>query len=272
MAATNEKEMDFFEKVGYVFNLWDDSLKALRCNLLTFVVLYVLPGLLLSLFLFLSLVPFMSAVANNDFSPFFYMTLFASIVATIVLYVILYPAITYTQMQSIKDKKVPVNEAIKKGLSYVPSFIMYGIIVFLALFVPMLITFALILVLVGFLLLPVVFVWGVFITLLSIIAPYVIVNEKLGGLAALKRTYALFKEHWQWFLAIGSLLLIISILSAIPFIGQIISILLTVVYFCMPPIVYSRFMLAKSTTAAVPAVEKSVKTKAPKKVATAKKK
>lgn len=275
MAMASEKEMDFFEKVGYVFSLWDDSLKALRCNLLTFVVLYVLPGLLLTMFLFLSIVPFLTAAANNNFSPFFYTTLFISIIGTIVLYVILYPAITYTQLQSVQNKKVSVTTAIKEGIRFVPAFIVYGIVVILAIMIPMLITFILMLVLIGFLLLPVVFIWALFIGLLSIMVPYVIVNENLGGLAALKRTYLLFKGNWQWFLAVGSLLLISSIVSPVPVIGQAISIVIAVVYFCMPVLVYSRFLLANHTATKVATSQvkpaKKTNKKAPAKRSVAKK-
>lgn len=254
MATANGQDMDFVGKVVYVFKLWEESWKALLSNIVTFLVLYILPSILFSLFVILSFTPFLFGFnENSTISPLFFTMMFFSVIGSIVVYIIFYPATIVAQLQSVQNNKISIGEALKKGLSYVPAFIVYGLLAFAAITIPALLVFALMFVLVGFLLLPIVFAWAVVIAMFSLIVPYVIVNENLDGIAAINRTIALFKTNWQWFVAVALIMMAASAFGGIPFVGPIVSIAISVVYFCMPAIVYTRHLAPAKTPVAVKA-------------------
>lgn len=264
MATTNSQEMDFVGKIVYVFKLWEESWKALTNNIITFLVLYILPTILFSLFAIATLTPFLfTNQVNGTVTPFFYTLLFISVIGSVIMYIIFYPATIVAQLQSIQNNKISIGAALKKGMSYVPAFIVYGLLAFAAIMLPALVVFALIFVLIGLLLLPVLFAWAAVIAMFSLIVPYVIVNENLDGIGAIKRTVTLFKTNWQWFVAIMLIMMAASAFGGIPFVGPLVSIAISVVYFCMPAIVYTRH-LAPAKTAVTPKEAKTSKKSAAK--------
>jgi hypothetical protein len=247
MAKADTANLDFFEKVGYVFGLWTASWNAFKTNVLTFIVLYLLPvgGFLLAMFFLL--IPALATTSDSTaISASAYLVSFAIMLAFIVLLLLLVPAQVITQLESAKGKEISVGDALTKSKEYIVSYIAAALLVMLLAGLPLLLSFLLVLVIIGIFLLPVAFAWAVVVAFFSFLVPYIIVTEKKSGLDAIKRSFEVTKKHWQWVLAILIVQLVLSLVGSIPFIGFIISIITTIVYLCMPAIVYTQFIAKKS--------------------------
>ena len=145
MAQAPTQEMDFFEKIGYAFNLWNESWEALKLNLLTFVILYLLPlGLTMVLGIFY-LVPLLNDAAGNTTlsAATFVIALIATLLVAFV-YVVLYPVITLTQLESAKGNKVSVGDVFNRGIKYLPAYIVLALVLVGAIGLPFLIAIVLI--------------------------------------------------------------------------------------------------------------------------------
>ena len=269
MAKADTNEMDFFEKIGYVFSLWNESWEALKLNIWTFVVLYLLPlGLTMVLGVFY-LVPFVNQAAGNDTlsAATFAIAFFATLLVAFI-YVVLYPVVTLTQLESAQGKKVSLGDVFNRGISYLPAYIVFALIVVGAIAVPLLIAILLIPFVVGILLLPVVFAWSLVVSVFAVLVPYIIINEKLGAVDAVKRSVDVVKAKWQWVLAVYAVYMVISVVANfIPFIGGVVSLAFGIVYFCMPAIVYLRHIADGKAPASHVKQTADTKKVTPKKVA-----
>lgn len=271
MAKAPTKEMDFFEKIGYAFSLWNESWEALKLNIWTFVILYVLPlGLAMVLGLFY-LAPLINDAAGNEtLTAASAIVAFVATLVIVFIYVVLYPVVTMTQLESAKGNKVALGDMFNRGIKYLPAYIVLALMVAGAVVVPFIVAILLIPFIIGIFLLPVVFVWAVIVSVFILLVPYIIINDNLNAVEAVKKGIAIVKVKWQWVLAVYAVFMLISVVAGfIPFIGTIVSLVFSAIYFCMPAIVYLRHIadtpvIQKSEeNVAKPAMKKQVTKKKP---------
>lgn len=251
MAKVPAEEMDFFEKVGYVFSLWNESWEALKLNIWTFVVLYLIPLGLTMVLAMLYFIPFIDAATGNDsFSATSAVVVFFATLLVIFVYIVILPVVTLTQLESAKGKKVSLDNMFNRGLKYLPACIIFSLVFMGAIGLPLLVSILLIPFVIGILMLPLVVLWATAISVFAMLVPYIIINENLGGIAAIKKSIDIVKVKWQWVLAVYAVFLLVSFVSGfIPFIGYLISLAFGIVYFCMPAIVYVRHIADKPVAA-----------------------
>jgi uncharacterized membrane protein len=127
-----------------------------------------------------------------------------------------------TQIESAKGKKIDINQVIEKSKPLVLPYI--GLAIVLAVLITL-----------GFVLLIIPGLLAIFFFTLSV---YILVDKKVGIFDAIKQSYELTKANWEWVLALFIVQIAVSIVSYLPLIGWLISIVLSVVYFCLPAIIY----------------------------------
>jgi uncharacterized membrane protein len=72
------------------------------------------------------------------------------------------------------------------------------------------------------------------------LVPFIIVNEKLNAVDAIKRSFALTKLNWQWVLAYSLVGIVGSLFAIIPTLGAFLSLVFSIVYLCLPAIIYTQ--------------------------------
>ena len=251
MAKADTANMDFFEKVGYVFSLWGESWKGFKLNLWTFIILYVLPIGLLTIVLTFSLAPALAKV-NENVTLATTGVVTASIIALLAFFalLLLIPAQIVTQLASAKGKEISIGEALSTGMKFLLQYILAAIISAVIIVGPMVLSMLLVLVLIGVLLLPFAFVWAIVAAFFLYLVPYVLITENLQAVDAIKRSFELTREKWQWVLAIVIVTTVISILGSVPVIGVVLGLALGIVYLCMPAIVFTKYIAKQHKTEA----------------------
>jgi hypothetical protein len=246
MAKADTSNMDFFEKVGFTFGLWTASWNAFKTNVLTFIALYVIPVGAMLVALFLLLIPTFATTSDSTaVSAVGSIVSFAIMLAFLIVLLLLVPAQTITQLESAKGKEISIGDALSKSKQYIIPYIIAALIMIAVIVLPLIISFALVFVLIGILLIPLAVVWAIVAAFFVFLVPYIIVTENMSGYEAIKRSVEVTKAHWQWVLAILIVQFILSLVSYIPLIGFIISIITTIVYLCMPAIVYTKYIAKK---------------------------
>jgi hypothetical protein len=241
--------MDFFEKLGYVFSLYKPSFEAFKVNWVTIVLLWLVPlflAMLLIIFVFIVIFSGDSSLLNDtvniDWSPAKIISLVAIVLAYLLAILLIWPATIATQLASVQKQKISFSQAFKVSSKNLISVVVVSILTGLIAVAPFMLVIPLLFIIVGFLLLPVVFVWATLVSFMLFIAPYIVVHQNAKPIDALKASYQLTKANWQWVLAVIVVLFAVSlagqILSIIPFIGFLAGIILSVVYYCLPAYVF----------------------------------
>ena len=277
MTQANFGKMDFFEKTGYVFGLYKPSWEAFKINWATIVILWLLPIILL-----LALIPFLVLPLFTDNAAVTATSVLIAVLAAfgvLLLYLLILPAVTITQIQSVKGNKINVDTALKSSKDIIFKFIAATLLVAFITVGPLLLSIPLILVIVGLFLLPFAIAWAFVAPFFLALVPYLIVTEQLGPVEAIKKSVNLVKVHWQWVLAVVVVLLainiVVSVFSFIPILGFVVSVAAAVVYYCMPAYVYVNHIQntqAKSNSVTAKSPSKKPAKKSTKKAGSAKKK
>lgn len=267
MAKSTTADMDFFEKVGYAFGLLSESWEAFKLNWSTFILIWILPMLLFLLLIPLFIIP---VVFDNDIVSATTLLLgVVGVLSAFVVLIILIPAITVTQIASVKGQKLGFEEAFSQSKKYVWRYVLAAIIGFFITIGPMLLALPLVLIVIGLFLLPLALLWAVVAQFFLLLVPFIIVSEDVSATDAISRSYELTKKNWQWILAVYIVLLSLAIasniLSIIPFIGWVISLGLFLAYYCMPAHVYVNEVFVKDVPVQVPKSAKPAKKSANKK-------
>lgn len=236
MAQTAQQELDFFEKVGYAFNLINKSWEALKLNLSTFAMLVFLPLLLVLIASPLFILP---AITNNDgvTAVTTALAIAAGILIALIL-ILLVPALTITQLASVQGKKISFEQVYSQSKTYVLRYIGAAILSILIIATPMIISLLLVFIIIGIVLLPFAFAWYIIAPFFLYLVPYVLISENLSVTDSIKRSVELTKTNWQWVLAIFVVAIAISFINIVPFIGAIIVAALSIAYYCMPAYVF----------------------------------
>lgn len=221
MSAQQYIDKDFFEVTGGIFKNIKESWEAIKLNFLTFVLLYLVPIAVGFIALPFVLLP---ALTGSDVgtAAAVLLAFFVFVLLLIVLLVFL-PAITITQLASVKGEKLEFGVAFEKGKKYVLRYIGLGLL-------------SALIILCGLILFIIPGILAAFFLCLS---PYLLVDKNLGVTDSMKESYELTKKYWKPVLAVGIVYVAINIPSYIPIIGGIVSIVLSIAYFCLPAYVYS---------------------------------
>lgn len=220
MATSNNtptESDDFITLVGNVFKLYNESWEALKLNLTTFIVLALIPAVLVAVS-----VPFVLLPFYTDGGTLSVLVTAVMLVGLFVLGAIFLPALTVAEIESARGNKIDVNQVFERSKSLFLPFL--GVLILSGLAI----VFGLI-----FFIIP-----GLAALFFFALATYIVVDKKLGVIESLKASYELTKAKWQWVAALFIVQFALSLVSYIPLIGWIISIALSIVYFCLPAIVY----------------------------------
>jgi hypothetical protein len=223
-----QQKDDFFTILGNSFKLIGASWEALLFNLGTFVKIYFLP-----LIIFLIAIPFLGATLiwdNNHVNLATVALAIAVGVGLFILAILLSIASIITQLASVHGKKISFSEVIEQAQPFFWRFIGLGILSVLIIFV-------------GFILL---IIPGLIALVLLTFVGYVMIDKNLGVIDSLRHGWNLAKTNWKIPLALLILQCIIQLPTVVPVFGAIITAGLTIAYFCLPAILYTRITGDKS--------------------------
>lgn len=237
--AKSTKEMDVFEKMGYAFSKIDESLEALKFNILTFLGIIAVPILATLIAVPIFLLPFLSSVNNNgEVSVFVSLLTFVFSIVLAIVWLLVTPALVATQLASVKKQKISITEAFELSKHFIVRYIVIGLLVGLVITIPFIVSALLLIVIVGFIMLPLAIVWAIAVWFFTLLAPYILMSKDLSITETLKTSYEISKQNWQWVLSIVVVYLGIQVTSIVPFIGWIVSPILMIAYACLPAYIY----------------------------------
>jgi hypothetical protein len=246
MAKADTSNMDFFEKVGYVFSLWNESWEGFKLNLWTFIVIYILPlGLFMVTFTLFLMPAIANANGNDLLAAAGFGTALILMLISLFIMLVLIPAQTVAQLASANNKEISFGDALNQGLKYLVQFIVFALVGGAIIVGPLFISLLLVFVVIGILLIPFAFVWAIVASFFLFFVPYIIVSENATAIEAMKKSVEVTKTKWQWVLAVIIVSFVISLASSIPLIGFFLGIALGIVYLCMPAIVYKKHFATK---------------------------
>ncbi len=251
MASSNNapaSEPDFFGKIGEAFQLINASWDALKLNISTFILVVLVPALVvMAASLFFLLPAFFSENGSNTATALSSFVAFIVMVAALVVALIFLPAITITQLASARGKKVAFGEVFEESKQFVLRYIGLVLLGALVAGAPLILSFLLIFVIIGIFLIPLAVAWAMVVAFFLVVAPFILIDKNLGVVDSIKASYELTKKHWQWVLAIFVVNFVIGLPQIVPVIGWVISLVLSIAYFCLPAIIYvTKFSKTKS--------------------------
>lgn len=246
--AKSPENMDVIEKIGYSLSLWKESWEAFKLNAVTFIAIFVGPLVLLTIVLTFFLTPALLSASSASSIAINSSLVIALLVTLLVcaVMILLIPAMIATQLASAKGQVMSIDNAIKSGLKYLLPLLGAGIVALGIVAGPILLSVLLIPVVIGILLLPVVFIWALVASFFLYIFPYLIVADNKGPIEALRSSYEITKKKWHWVLALYAVSFLISLPNYIPVIGWLLSIVVAVVFLCLPAIIFVKYISPKT--------------------------
>ncbi len=222
-ALPTRQEDDFFTILGNSFKLIEKSWEALLLNLGTFVQIYIIPFVLVFLSLFL--ITTLATTTHSDGATM--VSVLLGIVATIgllILLVLLSIASIITQLASVRGQKISFREVVDQSQPFFWRFVGLGIL-------------SILIVVIGFVLL---IIPGLIATVLLVFAGYVMIDKNLGAIDSIKVCTNLVKKNWKIALALVVVQAAIQLPQVVPFLGALVTVVLSIAYFCLPAILYLR--------------------------------
>lgn len=222
---------DLLTIIGNTFRLMKQSWDAVKINLLPLLMLYLAtPLLAMAAAILIFGVEFIEdGMRNPELIEYATATEMVAALGLLILTAILSIALLITQLASAKTKQKSLRESIDEAMKY---------------FVPMagLTLLSALLVTAGFVLF---IIPGFVIIFFLIFAGYVLIDEEIGPVAAMKQSYSLVKSNWKVVVAFIFVNGIINFPGIIPIIGTFISTVLSILYLCLPAIIYLRLKSAQ---------------------------
>lgn len=222
-ANTKHDEQDFLTVLSGVFGLIKESWEAFLRNLLTFVLLFALPvmAIILVVIIIVGIVTF-SMGGGAGFSRASIIYIASLLLLVLAISVSFLPAVTITQLASVRKKKINPIQAFIKGLPFVFKYLLLGLLVVFS-------------VLAGFILLV---IPGMLLGFFFSMSFYILIDKKVGVFEALKHSFNLVKQNWMLVLCLYIVNMAISAVNYLPFVGWAISLGLSIAYFCLPALIY----------------------------------
>ena len=250
--AKSVNEMDVFEKMGYAFSKIDESWEALKFNFLTFLGIIAVPILATIVAIPLFLLPFVTSINNNNGEISLFASLFTFVLSIIlaVIWLLVTPALVATQLASVRKQKISISESFELSKHFIVRYVVIGLLIGLAVTIPFMASVLLMIVLIGFILLPLAIIWAIAVWFFTLLAPYILMSKDLSITETLKSSYEVSKQNWQWVLAIVVVYFGVQAASIVPFIGWIASLILMIAYACLPAYIYVHHIADVSAAAA----------------------
>lgn len=220
MNAKELKTDDFFDIVVGIFKMIKESWEAVKLNLLTFILIGLVPLALVAIAIPLVILPLVAGTTTGSAVAFIFAMLMLVLIFLVAL--LFLPAITLTQLASVRGKKITFSQALEQSKKYVLRF--FGLIIL-----------SLLVVGVGLLLFVIPGLLAIF--FLSF-AAYVLIDKDTSIVDAMKGSYELVKEYWLAVVGVIIVNVAISLPNYVPVIGWIVTLGLTVAYFCLSALVY----------------------------------
>ena len=227
---------DFIEIAASAFKMYSASWEALKLNLSTFILAVVVPVGIIALgtivYLMLAVTGANNIANDTGTGSLSFFIGFLVLLASILLALVFAPAVVITQLESVKGNKVAFSEVFEKSKKFVLRFIGLAILAALIIEVPMILMFF------TFFLIPVGIAWALLAGFFLLLSPYILIDKNLGIIDSLKASVDKVKPNWKWVLAVYIVMIAIQIPSVIPFVGWIATLVLSVLYFCLLPLIY----------------------------------
>lgn len=221
MNAKQYQEKDFFEVMGAVIGNFKESWEAVKLNIVTFLVLVLLPMILSFLLFLFAILP---AITNtNAGTAISGVLFFVAMLAVLFIDLVTYPAFLVTALKSVQNEKVNVEQAFKQGIKYLIPLIGLAIL-------------SLLVIVIGLILF---IIPGLIATFFLMLAPYFLVDKNLGVVDSMKASYNTTKKYWKPVLSIEILYWLMGLLVNIPILGWIAYLALFIAYLCLIAYVYS---------------------------------
>lgn len=214
-----DQAQDFFAISADVFRLWRVSWEALKLNLHTILFIVLVPIVLMMLLLGLVLMPWLMT------GEFGVISIIASSVLGLALLIaglFLFPAMVITQLESVQGRLVDFKDVMRRAVRI--AFPLLGLMFSIMLIV-----------LLGFVL---VIIPGLLAIFFLTLAMYVFVDQQKGIKATIKESYRISKANWRLIFAMYVVNFAISFVGIVPIIGGLANIALSIVYFCLPAVIY----------------------------------
>jgi len=195
------------------------SINIIRDNLLIYFVLAVLPSLIFGF-------QVARVGSNPDFSVVFSGVFFGSIIS-----LLLYPPLTYTYLQTAKNKRVELSDAFRESYKYfwplIGTALLSGLII-----------------IIGFILF---IIPGVIMLRRYLLAPFYVMDRKMGVTEAMETSAKESKEFSSSVYGIIGVNVFFGLIGVIPIIGQIIGAILQILYSVAPALRYFEIKAASKS-------------------------
>lgn len=198
------------------FSLFKPSWQAFKFNLDAFVLQFLFPvGLLL-------LAGLLANIASRSDSVLVNVLAIITGLAVVVTGLIILASIVVTELKSAAGHRLTFEKAVREGLRYVwrmiGLFLLSGLIIC-----------------VGFLLF---IVPGIFALQRLLLAPYFLVDQNIGVIEAMKRSFRASKKYSNAIWGMVGVLVAINLIGIIPGIGWAAAAILSIAYLCAPAVRY----------------------------------
>lgn len=217
---------DIVTIIGNTFRLVKLSWQAVKINLIALLLLYLItPILAMAAAILIFGAEFINdGMRNPELIQYGSSYEIAAAIGLLVITAVLSIALFITQLASAKTKKIRLRESIDEAMK---------------LFLPMtlLAIMSALLFIAGFTLfiLP-----GFIVIFFLIFAAYVLIDERLSPLESMKKSYYIVKANWKVVAALVIVNGVINFPAIVPVLGTFISTILSILYLCLPTILYLR--------------------------------
>lgn len=243
MAATiheypTKQTDDFWTVLANAFKLIGASWDAVKLNIATFAVVYLLPLALMPVMAAGVFVVFLSsgALKDDNFTvPTNIITIAIGaflVIGILVLSIFLYIASIQTQIASAKGIKISPSQALKQSKPFFWKFILLGVLAAGIIFTGLVL-----------LIIP-----GLLAIFFLNYASYVLVDKNGSAKEAIIESFQLTKRNWKIVLSYFVLQIFISAVNGLTIVGSIVSIALSIAYLCLPAILYLRMQQQNPVT------------------------
>jgi hypothetical protein len=218
--AKIDQNQDFFNITIDVFKLIGPSWNAFMVNLNTLLWLFLFALIVFGFSISLAVLPLLTN--NYHFTSDIAIRLGIFGVVAFIVSIFLMPAITITQLESVRGNKISLLAALKKATKIALPFLGLSVVCVL-------------IVVVGLILLVIPGILAIF--FLSM-AMFIFIDKQLGIKETIKHSYQIVKNNWHLVFAMFLVQIIVSLLGTLPSIGWIINLVLSFAYFCLSAVVY----------------------------------
>ena len=208
----------FGNKITWIFNSWKEIWKAFVLNIDTLVMVWLVPIIIYIVSLIAGMSVFVTSVLTGSYSTINILAAMISLLfvfASIFVTIVFLPAHVIVQLESVKGNKIGFKTAWEKSVQFILRYIGIYILIGVIAVLPIIISFLLIFVLIGFILLPISFVFAVLVLFATMLVPYILIDKNLSISEAIKEGFAVAKENWQWLLALIIVQLVINLAANI---------------------------------------------------------